>query len=343
MMRGRKRWYANRCLGILLTPSILGFSTLMEVVASTPTRMGPEFEVDWETFPSTRISLPSKVDGRARASLSTFSWRMGYSRRLGNNHSGLITSRLRYKRRKFDYSLQTPSSRIGGVMPETLYSLDYQVAWIANVSDRYSSLVLFNPVLENGAISLKPKDFKFTGGAIFRIALDTNTVGLGAIWSRAFGQGLLIPLIHLIWKDESRPFTLRATLPISAELWYAPHRYWELGMVADVEGSEYRVDDLDYASREEDEEDIRYSLVTVGPELGLHMMRFFHISFRGGISLARRFDAVDDQGNHRARDFRNGFFRSDENERRAQILAEYADSVVRTSSKSAIAVPSRWQ
>ena len=79
-------------------------------------------------------------------------------------------------------------------------------------------------------------------------------------------------------------------------------------MVADVEGSEYRVDDLDYASREEDEEDIRYSLVTVGPELGLHMMRFFHISFRGGISLARRFDAVDDQGNHRARDFRNGFF-----------------------------------
>ena len=76
MMRGRKRWYANRCLGILLTPSILGFSTLMEVVASTPTRMGPEFEVDWETFPSTRISLPSKVDGRARASLSTFSWRM---------------------------------------------------------------------------------------------------------------------------------------------------------------------------------------------------------------------------------------------------------------------------
>ena len=33
-------------------------------------------------------------------------------------------------------------------MPETLYSLDYQVAWIANVSDRYSSLVLFNPEVD---------------------------------------------------------------------------------------------------------------------------------------------------------------------------------------------------
>ena len=91
-----------------------------------------------------------------------------------------------------------------GALPETLYSLDYQVAWTSRVSDRCSSLVVFNPVLENGSeTSLKPKDFKFSGGLLVTSTSARKTVGLGVAWSRVFGHGMLLPLVHLAWKDTS--------------------------------------------------------------------------------------------------------------------------------------------
>lgn len=281
---------------------VLVFSILADCLIQPPptgAQAGPSFELNWETFPSSDISFPIPFPHTA-ARLATFSWKFAYSWQLSED-KGWLTTQLRYKRRSFEYTNR--NYQYGGTLPETLYSLDYQIDWQARLSERFSSRVFFNPVLENGSErTLKPADFKFSGGAVFRHRLGRGAIGLGAMWSRDFGEELLLPIVHLSWQDSNHPFWMQALLPTHAEVWYRLHRYGQLGVTAQIEGSQFRVDEEDV------EEQVRYWVGNVGPELRIHPHPWIHLLFRGGTTFFRGFDVLDSQGKLHSRHLHNSGF-----------------------------------
>ena len=202
------------CAGYLILPFLLFIVDRVVVNADPQPSESPEFEFSFSIFSPSAISTHS----RDKFNQENYTFRAGYTWTLGNP-GGLIASHLSYQSRRFYLNGRFPQDTI-------LHSLDYQLAWSTFFSEEFSSLVFINPVLENslGLIppNFKSEDLKFSSGALFRLETQQISLGLGAMWSRDFGQGLLLPLLYVGWQFDFQPITLRTTLPLHAEMWYAP-------------------------------------------------------------------------------------------------------------------------
>lgn len=302
LLRKRRR----SCAGYLILPFLFFIVDCVVVNADPQPSEGPEFELSYSVFSPGTFSAESRT--KFYQENSTF--RMGNTWHL-SNPGGLISYHFSYQSRRF-YSK-------GRYSRDTiLYSLDYQLAWATYFSDKFSGLVFFNPVWENalGIPSNKSEDFKFSSGALFRLDIPQISLGLGAMWSRDFGQGLLLPLLYIGWQFKSQPITLRATLPLHAEIWYVPQESWELGVVAHIEGSEYRDHDnrviffSTSATRTVSggDEYLRQSQITFGPEFRAWLTKVFSLSIQGGYTVERRFDLIDFLGKPHDRDLGNSGF-----------------------------------
>ena len=101
---------------------------------------------------------------------------------------------------------------------------------------------------------------------------------------------------------------------LHAEIWYVPQESWELGVVAHIEGSEYRYRQnrviffSTSATASGGDEYLRYSQITFGPEFRARLTKVFSLSIQGGYTVERRFDSIDFLGKPHDRDLGNSGF-----------------------------------
>lgn len=115
------------------------------------------------------------------------------------------------------------------------------------------------------------------------------SLGLGVAYSTEFGEALPLPVLAFELNNGSN---LRASgiVPMNLAFWYQPSQRVVLGLQMRVEGNEYHGDPEIYGV---DDPRARYSVLTIGPSVSVHLSKWARLNVEGGIIGLHRFEFFD--------------------------------------------------
>jgi hypothetical protein len=275
------------CCSLFLL-SLLGIS-----IGDAFAQAGPFLSFTWDYFPYQNFEDPAEgledVEVAVHRLNATLSWPIVFA-----EGRTVLANTLSYELLDTDYR-NWPDTLNGEPEGEPeinlLYAAEYTLMLQHRLSQGWSLLALATPGLVSdlkGEISLD--DFNLQTAVIFiRHFSERFSLGLGGAYSTQFGEALPLPVLSFEWNNGAN-LRARGVVPSNLEFWYQPERRIDVGMRMSVDGNEYHGDPEIF---EVDDPRARYSTLTFGPSLKVHLSGRVQLHVEGGIVGVHRSDFYD--------------------------------------------------
>jgi hypothetical protein len=187
-----------------------------------------------------------------------------------------------------------------------LHSLTFTLLLIQQLSETWQLLAAVTPGLVSDLEGeLSTDDFSVTAllGARHDFS-DRFSLGAGLAYQRDFGDPLPLPFVLVEWVITPR-LALSALLPRQATLLYSPWEVLDVGLFAEVEGNQYQGDPDTFGV---DNPLVKYSVISAGPVVRIHITRWTHVELKGGTTLRRRLEFYDGEDKAETFNLKNAWF-----------------------------------
>jgi hypothetical protein len=153
------------------------------------------------------------------------------------------------------------------------------------VNDDYTMIINLRPGFFGDFKNNFGKSFRLEGAALVsRVINEKLTIGLGVGRGSSFGRDLTLPVLQILYLP-SPTLMLDAVLPVKAELWYLPSRFWEFGGIFNILGSVYTVDNpLPGADR------LGFANINLGIAARRLLLNSLYAHFETGYTFTRRYE-----------------------------------------------------
>jgi hypothetical protein len=256
-----------------------------------------QLSVSYDYFPFKNLANPDRepVDGKRnftqdlKVEVATLNVGFSYPLVFSEGRTLLINA-LSYQRlylnyRNWDYE------QGGNFKVEDAYAVAYSLTLLHKLSPKWSLITIVTPGLASDfKAKISRDDFAIQAIAgLGRHFSEKLTLYFGLLYSRDFGEPLLLPAVRLEW-DNGSDLKATVTPPLDVELWYLPNQALELGLLINTAGNQYHGDPDIYGI---DNPQLRYSVTTLGPSAKVNILPWLHLNLEGGITFLRRFEFFD--------------------------------------------------
>ena len=229
---------------------------------------------------------------RPKLAVGTLEARVNVPTLLSQGNTVLIHS-LAYNRLKFNWQEagsgdSDPAYGVNG--PDALHGIDYQLAIMRRLNDKWSMVLAFRPGLYSDFDErLSSDDFKIEAAIFFdRRYSERAVLGFGLAYSTTF-ESLVLPVLHLKNSSESA-FNVDLFLPFEGKLTYKVGAASEIGLAGKVEGNRYHLNQTAGSAVADNADILRYSVGTVGPHATINLSGPCYVVFDAGTTFRRRFE-----------------------------------------------------
>ncbi len=187
-----------------------------------------------------------------------------------------------------------------------LYSLDFSVFLLQQLSDTWHLLAAATPGIADGSEGMvSADDISFTAMLGVKHAFgDRLSLGGGLSYRRDFGEPIPLPFLLIEWA-VSRRLVFSALLPQRAAFMYSLSEALDAGIFAEVRGNQYNGDPENLGA---ENPLLKYSVASAGPEVRIHLSQWTHLELKGGTTLLRRFEFYDGENKVETFNLKNTWF-----------------------------------
>jgi hypothetical protein len=183
--------------------------------------------------------------------------------------------------------------------PHNLYQLKYGLVFRKVLSERWTVSTLVQPCILSDFDNVDGSHVMLRAGFIFeRQANERLLYAIGAGYSDDFGEEKVLPVFWLDWTYNDH-WTVDLRLPERATAWYDFNDRFRVGFQAKVTGGHYRVGQdflLPNGSNTRDGR-VKYSILNLGPAVGVNLYKGAYLLFNAGRSVYRRYEVFDANDN----------------------------------------------
>lgn len=295
----------------MMFPRPLLLACLVLLTMAAPLQAQEFMPLRFSSFPGAHLSDPSP-NGPAGDNLQIgfYTFGIGGMLPLTDGDTRLMGG-LRYENLTIDL-LDDDGTLL--FTPDFLHYLRADFLLFQRLSPQWTLGLTFSPGIASDFKQLGADDWRIqTSALLLRRANERLGYGFGVSYLNDFGTPLLIPLLKVDYESASN-VKVAALLPVNAYLGYALGSRNEIGLTANVSGTQYNlnVDEYDLvASRVPDDTDLpaKYSVLTVGPTFKHRLRGPFFLVAESGVTLWRRFEFDGEQINTTLDQDRSLFFR----------------------------------
>lgn len=183
-------------------------------------------------------------------------------------------------------------------LPENLYSASAQLGALHFLPKRWRFAAYFTPgFASNLNGSFDRKDVVLQGGFLLQKTLKADTslvLGAGFFYSTVFGDALLMPTFKLYWRKQK--FAVSMLLPQRLRLYWRQDQTLNYGFSLRASGNRYHINGAPLPDQQLGDF-IRFSALTLGPDMQLRLAPNLYWSFSLGLIGARRYEVLDQRNN----------------------------------------------
>lgn len=220
----------------------------------------------------------------------------------------LLVNELAFRHHALDLELPPGQSEY---FPTDLYAIREGLSLIQALSDDWYVVGFGSGAIATDFKDVGFKHFIFEGGAfgVYKLT-DAFHVGLGPVFTFAFGHPLLIPAPFVRYSGESK-LSFQLQVPRIAKVTYAFTDSFDLGVAGRSLYNNYRLGDERARTPDGKSTVIIFSDITVSLEASLRIYQPLFATFGVGSTVYRRFRVDDDAGDELFnRDLKNTPFAS---------------------------------
>lgn len=198
-------------------------------------------------------------------------------------------------------SISYPRAPEGFVPVRALYSGDLAMILAYVLTERWTLSLRGSAGIAGDLETLDDDALRWSGMVLATYSFgDRLLVGPGAMVSAAFGQMMLLPMVHAEWRPH-RMLLIEGTLPYDALFTVRLGDRFEVGAKVDVDGNEYALRDpairaTCIVAGGPCTDHLAYSIVTATALASVRLYSDLWLSIAGGHTLFRRFEEKDTAG-----------------------------------------------
>jgi hypothetical protein len=192
------------------------------------------------------------------------------------------------------YRMVFPLSTINE-LETRLYFIAMRLSAIFNIDEKQRLIGMVIPAISSTLQGALTGDDFLTQASLgyYRDVSKRFNYGVGVIYTSRFGSPLVLPLIALNHKREKVRYAI--TLPVFLQATWAYNKNLNYGIKFSVNGSQYNpAQDAQFNAISID--DVNFSRVLFGPELGIRLKGPVYLTLYGGISFRRVFKFNSNSG-----------------------------------------------
>jgi hypothetical protein len=199
---------------------------------------------------------------------------------LDKDGANLLTLGMNYSRVDLlDDTLAAPDRS------RELQALAPEINLLRILNDKYSLAITLKPGFYGNLSGSLSDEFRLEGGfVVTRFMTDNLTLGLGLGRGTNFGRDLIVPLFQFLYFATDK-IVISGLLPARASAWYIPSQKWEFGLLFELQGSMYDLEETNIAGAE------RLGLAAAQLGLGARYKMFgnYFVVADAGYTILRRY------------------------------------------------------
>ncbi len=181
--------------------------------------------------------------------------------------------------------------------PTALYAAGLELALMQDISSNWYGVLFGSGALASDFENIDARHLLFEGGGFFvyRLTQDFH-VGLGPVFTYAFGHPLLIPAPFVRYEGEGK-WQFKMQFPRFAKLTYVASKRFEFGVIARSLYNNYLLGNDAAETAGGDSPVIVFSDLTLGLEAGVRIVGPVWLTAGGGFTASRQFTVEDENQN----------------------------------------------
>lgn len=164
-----------------------------------------------------------------------------------------------------------------------LYKVQYHFTLHQALRKNWTVMAVLDPAVASDMHGFSTEDIRADSGIMFGYDFPSSLLlNFGVMYSSNFGADMILPGFGIFYKHPKCRIFVH--LPSTAQLWYIPAPWVELGLMADVQGSQFNIhsDDLELVSH------VEQTILNTGTAARFYMYKGLYASLKGGYTPYRR-------------------------------------------------------
>ena len=214
-----------------------------------------------------------------------------------NEETGAFTSlENRLDFRVHEFNVDFPVG-VNEYFPETLYGINYTLEGVTSLNPKWSAVGFLSVGIFSDFKNVDSDHFFAEGGVLFARKFNNLTLGLGPVYTYAFGNPKLIVAPLVKYTSRNGKFTVDVKVPKHAVLGYAFSDKFQTALAARTLYSNYSLGDDDAVGLDGKSPTVVFSELTLALESTVRISKPVALDFALGTTVDRKFSANDNSGN----------------------------------------------